>query len=430
MRIFDWPRQRTEVTDFFNQLTETPEHVERAVDDIIEQVRSGGDRAVAELTARFDGAEIAAGDFNVPRERLAEAWRVAPSPLKHALRTAKRRIEAFHKRQRLSGWSVREPGFGRIEQRVLPLARVAIYVPAGKAPLVSTVLMSAIPARVAGVREIILVTPPGKDGWPDSGILAAAHLAGVDRVLRIGGSPAMPALAYGTETIPRVDKVVGPGNIYVTTAKKRLYGRFDIESTAGPSEVMILADTGARLDWIAADLLAQAEHDGDNPAGAVLIGGGRRRAEALAKEVARQTALLPRRELADSSLTRWGYIITARTAEQAIELAEMKAPEHLEIMAEGARAMAGRVRNVGAIFVGPWTPEPMGDYIAGPNHTLPTGGTARFFSPLSVWSFYRTSHTIEASERGLRALADDIITLAEAEQLTAHARAVKVRVGK
>lgn len=430
MKFFEWPRQKSDVVEFFGQVAETPAEVEKAVDRIIAEVRAGGDAAVSRLMEKFDRVSIKPGEFDVPKERLADAWKNAPKELKHALKTAKKRIEAFHKRQRLKGWTVNDPAFGRIEQRVLALARVAVYVPAGKAPLVSTVLMNVIPAQVAGVKEIILVTPPGPDGWPNAGILAAAHLVGVDRVLRVGGSPAMPALAYGTETIPRVDKVVGPGNIFVTTAKKRLYGRFDIESTAGPSEVLILADDTARLDFIAADMLAQAEHDGNNPAGAVLIGGGKRRAAALAKEVARQAKGLSRRELAESSLDKWGYIISAKTAEQALELADMKAPEHLEIVAKNARQMAGKVRNAGAIFVGPWTPEPVGDYIAGPNHTLPTGGTARFFSPLSVWSFYRTSHTVEATERGLRSLAGDITTLAEAEQLTAHAQAIKVRVEK
>lgn len=430
MKIFEWPRQKSEVTEFFGQVAETPADVEKAVDAIIAEVREGGDKAVSRLMEKFDRVSIPAGEFDVPQERLAAAWENAPKELKHALKTAKKRIEAFHKKQRLGGWTMNDPAFGRIEQRVLALGRVAVYVPAGKAPLVSTVLMNVIPARVAGVKEIILVTPPGPDGWPNAGILAAAHLVGVDRVLRVGGSPAMPALAYGTETIPRVDKVVGPGNIFVTTAKKRLYGRFDIESTAGPSEVLILADDTARLDFIAADMLAQAEHDGNNPAGAVLIGGGKRRAEALATEVARQATELPRRELAESSLEKWGYIISAKTTEQSLELADMKAPEHLEIVARNARQMAGKVRNAGAIFVGPWTPEPVGDYIAGPNHTLPTGGTARFFSPLSVWSFYRTSHTVEATERGFKSLAGDITTLAEAELLTAHAKAVRIRVEK
>lgn len=427
MKIFEWPRQKSDVTEFFGQVAETPADIEKAVDAIIADVRKGGDKAVSRLMEKFDRVRIKPGEFDVPREKLAEAWQAAPKGLKHALKTAKRRIEAFHKKQRLSGWVLNDPAFGRIEQRVLALSRVAVYVPAGKAPLVSTVLMNVIPAQVAGVEEIILVTPPGPDGWPNPGILAAAHLVGVDRVLRVGGSPAMPALAYGTETIPRVDKVVGPGNIFVTTAKKRLYGRFDIESTAGPSEVLILADETANLEYIAADMLAQAEHDGNNPAGAVLIGGGKRRAQALAKEVERQCALLSRSELAASSLDRWGYIISAKTADQALELADMKAPEHLEIVTKTARQMAGKVRHAGAVFVGPWTPEPVGDYIAGPNHTLPTGGTARFFSPLSVWSFYRTSHTVEASRSGLLRLAEDIVTLAESEQLTAHAQAVKVR---
>ncbi len=429
MRIFEWPADRAEILRFFAQASTTPPEVERAVDAIIADVAARGDAAVADLTERFDGIRLAPNDFDVPADRLAESWAAAPPDLKRALRTARRRIESFHKRQRLAGWTVREPGFGRIDQRIIPLQRVGVYVPGGKAPLVSTVLMNVIPARVAGVDEIVLVTPPGPGGWPDAGILAAAHLVGVDRVLRIGGSPAIPALAFGTDTIPRVDKVVGPGNIYVATAKQRLFGRIDIESVAGPSEIMVLADKDAPLPFIAADLLAQAEHDGHNPAGAVLIGGDRRRAEALVMEVATQLARLSRRELAQSSIDGHGYIILAANREDAVELANLRAPEHLEIMVEhGGRKMAGQVRHAGAIFLGRWTPESVGDYIAGPNHTLPTGGTARFFSPLGVWSFYRMSHTIKATRDGLAAVAPEIETLAEAEQLTAHAEAVRVRL--
>ena len=320
-----------------------------------------------------------------------------------------------------------EPGFGRIEQRVLPMERVAVYVPAGEAPLVSTVLMDAIPAQVAGVDEIILLTPPGPGGWPDPGILAAAHLAGIKRVFRLGSAWAVAAAALGTESVPKVDKIVGPGNIYVTTAKQRLYGKIDIESTAGVTEILILADRSARLDLIAADMLAQAEHSGNNPAGVVFIDCLPERSKALAAEVQRQLACLSRAEMAAKSIRNHAYIIHVKTAEEAIELANRKAPEHLEIMAAGARKMTGRVRNAGAIFVGPWTPEAMGDYMAGPNHTLPTSGTARFFSPLGVWSFYKTTHTIEATRAGLESLAAPIITLAEAESLTAHAQTIRQR---
>jgi histidinol dehydrogenase len=288
--------------------------------------------------------------------------------------------------------------------------------------------MDVIPAKVAGVGEIILITPPGREtGWPSEMTLAAAWLAGADRVLRVGGTPGLAAAAWGTETIPRVDKVVGPGNIYIATAKKRLFGRFDIESVAGPSEVLILADQDANLDWVAADMLAQAEHDEAAITGAVLIGGGARRVQELRRRLEDQIGKLSRAKIARASLAANGFIVTARSEDAAVELANLKASEHLEIHCKNARRMAVKVRHAGAIFVGPWTPEPLGDYAAGPNHTLPTGGTARFFSPLGVWEFYKTSHTVEATREGLAALARDVIALAEAEGLTAHAEAVRRR---
>jgi histidinol dehydrogenase len=427
MKIWQWPNDRRKIENWFDRAGQASEQVEETARRIIRDVRSKGDREVARLTRRFDGAKIRPGDFDVSLARLKEAWDQSPLPLRKALRQAKKRIETFHQKQRLKGWSILEPGFGRIDMRVIPMERVAVYVPNGVAPLVSTVLMDVIPARVAGVRDIILVSPPDPDGLPHEGIMAAAHLVGVDRFLRIGGSPAMPALAYGTETIPRVDKVVGPGNIYVATMKRLLYGRFDIESVAGPSEVLILADRTACLDYVAADLLAQAEHDGNNPTGVVLIGGGKKRADKLVSVVHEQLDRLSRRKLAGKSIRDQGYIICVRKREDAVMLANMKAPEHLEIMTENPRELANGVNHAGAVFIGPWTPEPVGDYIAGPNHTLPTGGTARFFSPLSVWSFYRTCHMIEASKNGLARLAGDIITLAETEQLTAHAASVGIR---
>ncbi len=428
MRIWTWPRDRRAIERFFRRAEAVSADIEGGVRGIIDQVRRGGDRAVARLTRRYDGARVRAGDFDVPAGRLEAAWNATPARLKKALRTARRRIEAFHRTQKLKGWTLREPGFGRIDQRVLPLQRVAVYAPGGKAAYPSTVLMDVVPARVAGVKEVILMTPPGRDGWPDARTLAAAHVAGVDRVLRIGGAQAVAAAAFGTASIPRVDKVVGPGNIYVATAKQLLYGQIDIDSIAGPSEVLILADAVARLDWVAADMLAQAEHDEDALAGSVLIGGGRRRAEVLRAELQRQASTLPRRAIINRSLRANGFIIVVRTPAQAIEIANLKAPEHLEIHTEAPRDLADQIHNAGAIFVGPWTPEPVGDYIAGPNHTLPTGGTARFFSPLSVWSFYKTSHVIESTPQGLAALAEPMVALAEAEGLTAHAEAVRRRL--
>ena len=427
VKVWNWPRDRTAIERFFSRAESAPSDVEHAVDDIIAAIRRRGDRAVAQFTRRFDGVRIDPGDFDVPPDRWVQAWRATPPRLRRAMRTAKRRIEAFHRRQILKGWSVQEQGFGRIEQRVLPLRRVAVYVPGGRAPLPSTVLMCVLPARVAGVESITLASPPGPGGWPHRDILAAARLAGVDRLVRIGGAQAIAALALGTESLPRVDKIVGPGNIFVATAKKRLFGHIDIDSVAGPSEVLILADTNAPLDWIAADMLAQAEHGEDSSAGAVLVGADAGHAAALRAELNRQLRTLPRKGFARPALRRHGFIVTAQTVDQALEIADLKAPEHLEIMLPNARRLARRVRNAGAVFAGPWTPEALGDYTAGPNHTLPTGGTARFFSPLSVWSFYRTSHTIEATPQGLRALADATLELAEAEGLTAHAETVRRR---
>lgn len=428
MNIWKWPQDRDAILAFFDRATETPPQIESTVARTIEAVRKGGDQAVARLTNEVHGTQLKDGPFDVDATTLEDAWNATPAALKRALRNARRRIETFHRAQRLKGWKIVERGFGRLEQRVVPLERVAVWVPAGRAPLPSTVLMDVIPARAAGVDEIILVTPPRADGTADPGILAAAHLVGVSRVLCVSGVPALAALAYGTETIPRVDKVVGPGSIYVTTAKKQLYGRFDIDGVAGPSEVLVIADARAPVEYVAADMLAQAEHGEDSSAGAILIGGGKRAAERLAGELHGQLGRLERSETAEASLREHGYIISVAGPEHAVELANRKAPEHLEIMTDNARALAGHVRHAGAIFVGPYTPETLGDYIAGPNHTLPTGGTARFFSPLSVWAFYKTSHTIEARPGGLAMLAEDAITLAETEGLTAHAEAIRIRL--
>jgi histidinol dehydrogenase len=427
MRVFEWPRQRRQVERFFESERETPPEVVRAVDRIIAEVKRDGSAAVARLTRRFDGVKLRADEFEVGAAELKRAWSATSPRLQAALRLAARRIKAFHERQRLSGWSMHDPELGEMEMRVAPIERVGVYIPGGAAPLFSTVLMSVIPARVAGVDDVTLVTPPGPSGLPYAGTLAAAHLVGVDRVFRVGGAQAIAALALGAAPIPRVDKIVGPGNIYVATAKQRLFGRVDIDTIAGPTEILILADDTAPIEWIAADMLAQAEHDRVASAGAVLIGGARERAAALKAELNRQLKKLPRAETAAASIRDRGFIILAPSAGAAVEIADLKAPEHLEIMTRGARSLSKRIRHAGAIFIGPHSPEPLGDYLAGPNHTLPTGGTARFFSPLSVWSFYKTSHAIEATRDGLARHADAIETLAEAEQLTAHARSVRVR---
>lgn len=427
MKTFNWPANRDQVIGFFERPVEESRDVAGSVAKIIAEVRRKRDVAVAGFTQKFDGVSLKSSQFELGREVLRKAWDQTPRELQAALRVAARRIEAFHKRQRLKGWTMNDPALGRMELRVQAVERAGVYAPGGRAAYPSTVLMDIIPAKVAGVKEVILVTPPGKDGFPNRNVMAAAWLAGADRVFRIGGAQAIAALAYGTATIPRVDKIVGPGNIYVATAKQQVYGRVDIDSIAGPTEVLILADSTASLRYVAADMLAQCEHDPDASAGAVLIGGDAARAKALEGELAEQVKKLERREIASASLKHNGYIILAKSSDVAAEIANMRAPEHIEILTKNARALSKKIQHAGAIFIGPHTPEPVGDYIAGPNHTLPTGGTARFFSPLSVWTFYKTCHTIECTPKGLARHAKAIETLAHAEGLGAHAESVAVR---
>ena len=423
MKYLDYPKDRAKVERLFRRGAAVDLETEKAVRAIIERVRRDGDKAVAALTKRFDGVEMAPRDFRVSTTRLKKAWDGLPANLQKALKTAHRRIREYHKRQMVKGFTYRDPLGNRMDQRVTPLRRAGVYVPGGTASYPSTVLMDVVPARVAGVERVILLTPPGLLGQPGGqAALGAAWLAGVDEVLAVGGTPGIAALAVGTESIEPVDIIVGPGNRFIATAKRLLYGEITIDMVAGPSEILVLADRTAPPEIIAADLLSQAEHDPDAQAIAVLI--GEYDLAALRREIRLQTAALPRAGIIRQSLRANGAVIRVATPDLAVELAERKAPEHLEIIARGARAMAGRIRNVGAIFLGPHTPEAMGDYVAGPNHTLPTGGTARFFSPLSVWSFLKTSHVVECSRKGFEALADDVMTLAEAEGLAAHAQAV------
>lgn len=427
MKIFDWPRDESRVRRFFARAEEDNPEVEKAVAAIIRTVRAEGDAALVQLTRRLDKARLKPSQFELSRADLEAAWRATPPRLQSALRLAARRIRAFHEHQRLKGWVMHDRNLGRMEMRVQPIERAGVYAPGGKAAYPSTVLMDVIPAKVAGVDEVILTTPPGRNGMPEPIVLAAAYISGVDRVFRIGGAQAIAAMAYGTKTVPRVDKIVGPGNIYVATAKRQLFGQIGIESVAGPTEVLILADDSVRLDWIAADLLAQAEHDEGAAAGAVLIGMPPETAKELYAEIRRQSARLPRRAIADEAIRRGAFIIRVKSEEEAAAIANLKAPEHVQVMTRNARRLARRIRHAGAIFIGPHTPEPVGDYIAGPNHTLPTGGTARFFSPLSVWTFLNTSHTIEATREGLARHASAIEALATAEGLTAHAESVRIR---
>jgi histidinol dehydrogenase len=429
VKIFRYPQDRSGVETFFRRGPASDPETEQAVAAVIRRVRREGDRAVAALTKQLDRAVVVPGRFEVPLSRLKAAWENLPSDLRKALRVAKSRIHEFHKRQLVSGFTYRDPLGNRMDQRVTPYRKAGIYVPGGTAAYPSTVLMNAVPARVAGVEEIIMVTPPGRLNDPGGqATLGAAWLARFDKVLAVSGAPGIAALAIGTETIPRVDIVVGPGNRFIAAAKRLLYGEVDIDMIAGPTEILVLADKTAPPRLVAADLLAQAEHDADARAVAVLIGDYD--LDALRAEIREQTARAPRAEIIRKSLRAKGALVQVETRDEAVELAERQSPEHVEIMAEGARSLASRIRNVGAIFIGRHTPEPMGDYIAGPNHTLPTGGTARFFSPLSVWSFLKTSHVVEFSRNGFESLAESVLTLAETEGLSAHAQAVRERLGR
>ncbi|HNY27202.1 MAG TPA: histidinol dehydrogenase [Candidatus Sumerlaeota bacterium] len=427
MRVLQFPKDEKQVTRLFARAVANDPATEDAVRQVIEQVRRRGDRAVAALTKRFDKVTLHPSQFEIPAQRLREAWEGLPQPLQKALQTARERIEAYHRKQLLKGFVYKDALGNRMEQRVNPVRRAGVYAPGGRASYPSTVLMDIVPARVAGVDEVILLTPPGGlDSEGGRAVLGAAWLAGVDRVISVGGTPGVVGLALGTETLPKVDIIVGPGNRFVATAKKLLYGEITIDMVAGPSEVLVLADETASPVLVAADLLAQAEHDPDAQAIAVLIGDYD--VAALQREIRSQTAELPRRAIIEQSLKAKGALIRVNSVEEALALAEQKAPEHLELLIRDAQTLARRVRNVGAVFVGPYTPESMGDYAAGPNHTLPTGGTARFFSPLSVWSFLKTSHVLECSKKGFEALAETVTTLADAEGFGAHAAAVRRRL--
>ncbi len=430
--VFTYPRERAKIERLFASAHEASPRVLDAVREIIEQVQRRGDAALCELTRKFDGVALTPATLRLAPERLAEAWDRLPADLRRAMRLARRRIRVFHQRQRRLSWRLDDPLGLRMTQRWRPLGRVGVYVPGGLAAYPSTVLMNVIPAQVAGVPEIAAVTPPAREGIYNDATLGALHLCGVREVYQVGGAQAVAALALGTRTIPRVDKVVGPGNAYVAAAKRLLYGIIDIDSIAGPSEVLIIADETAPAAWIAADLLAQAEHSEDAQSLAVLIGkaGSPEGVAALQAEVERAVSRSPRAAILRRSLRERGAIIPVADHNAAVEVARLKAPEHLEIATRHAGILANKIPCAGSIFLGLHTPEPLGDYIAGPNHVLPTGGTARFASALSVDDFMRMTQIIESSARGLRKLGGAAITLAEAEGLQAHAESIRVRLVK
>ncbi|HZG86945.1 histidinol dehydrogenase [Paenibacillus sp.] len=404
------------------------EEQQAAARTIVERVRAEGDKAVLEFTAAFDKAELTADRLRVTAEELQEAYASVDEPFLDAIRSAAANIRAYHEKQLKQSWIDVQPNGTTLGQIVRPLSRVGVYVPGGKAAYPSSVLMNIIPASVAGVKEIVMVTPPATGGTEgiDPYILVAAAEAGVSEVYRVGGAQAIAALAYGTETIPRVDKIVGPGNIYVALAKRLVYGVVDIDSIAGPSEIVVVADEGANAAFIAADLLSQAEHD--EMASAVLLTPSRALAEAVQAEVERQLDALPRRAIAAESVRRHGAILLTASLEEAIAISNRLAPEHLELMVADPLAWLGRIENAGAIFLGPYSAESVGDYYAGPNHVLPTNGTARFFSPLGVDTFLKRSSLIAYSREALLEGAERIMTLARREGLEGHARAIQVRL--
>lgn len=405
---------------------ETDKKVTEIVSEIIENVKENGDSAVKEYTEKFDGK--LPEYYEVPLDVIHDALEEADEDFVNALLDAMENIAAFHHRQKEQGFIDPHDNGVILGQRVRGLERVGLYVPGGTAAYPSSVLMNAIPAKIAGVKEIIMVTPPLKDGTPNKDILVAASVCGVDRVFLAGGAQAVAALAYGTETIPKVDKIVGPGNIFVATAKKLLYGKVDIDMIAGPSEILVVADETAEPKYLAADLMSQAEHD--KLASAILITTSEKIADATIAELDRQVKELSRREIIEKSLSDYGAVIVTDCLECAIELANGLAPEHLELQVENPMQYIGMIDNAGSVFLGKYAPEPLGDYFAGPNHVLPTSGTARFFSPLSVNSFTKRSSFIYYTEHALLDARDDIVCIAEKEGLTAHANAIKVRFVK
>lgn len=402
---------------------ETDTKIVEIVTNIINSVKEQGDDAVREFTVRFDGS--VPKKTVIEKNELQEYLEIVDEDFKNAVIKAKENIYDFHLRQAQQSWMTTKSNGVIMGQRVRGLKRVGIYVPGGTAAYPSSVLMNAIPAKIAGVEEIIMVTPPAKDGNPNPDIMAAAAIAGVDKVFLVGGAQAVAALAYGTEKIPKVDKIVGPGNIFVATAKKLLYGVVDIDMVAGPSEILIVADKTAKPAFLAADLMSQAEHD--KLASAILLTTSGDIARATAKEIERQLKYLARQEIIEQSLENFGEIIVCENLEQAVDFANELAPEHLELCVEEPLKYIGKIDNAGSVFLGNYSPEPLGDYYAGPNHVLPTSGTARFFSPLSVDSFIKKSSFIYYTEDELRKAKDDIIKLADTEGLTAHANSIKVR---
>ena len=398
---------------------------EASVKEILDKVKEEKDAAVFAYTDKFDGAELTADTIEVTDAEIEEAYAQVDDTLLTVIRKAKDNIESYHAKQRQNSWFDSKPDGTILGQKITPLHRVGVYVPGGKAVYPSSVLMNVMPAKVAGVDEIIMVTPPGKNGKVSPNTLVAAKEAGVDKIYKVGGAQAIAALAYGTESIPKVDKIVGPGNIYVALAKKAVYGHVSIDSIAGPSEILVVADETANPRYVAADLLSQAEHD--ELASAILVTTSEKLAHEVSNQVDGFLKELSRAEIISKSLDNYGYILLADTMEDVIDVANEIASEHLEIQTKNPFEVMTKIRNAGAIFIGEYASEPLGDYFAGPNHILPTNGTAKFFSPLSVDDFIKKSSIISYSREALQKVHKDIESFAKAEQLTAHANSIHVR---
>lgn len=397
---------------------------EGRVNAIIEEVRNNRDQAVFNYTKQFDGADINAGNILVTEEEITEAYEQVDTTLLAVIRKSLVNIKKYHEKQVQNSWFTTEDGI-ILGQKVTALATVGVYVPGGKAVYPSSVLMNVLPAKVAGVDRIVMCTPPGKDGKVYPSTLVAAKEAGVDEIYKVGGAQAIAAMAFGTESVPKVDKIVGPGNIYVALAKKAVFGYVSIDSIAGPSEILVLADETANPRYVAADLLSQAEHD--EMASAILITTSQKLAEEVSAEIDQFVAELSRKEIIQKSLDNYGYILVADNMEEAIDTVNAIASEHMEIVTADPFHVMTKIRNAGAIFIGEYSSEPLGDYFAGPNHVLPTNGTAKFFSPLGVDAYVKKSSIIYYSKKALKPVSRDIIQFAESEYLTAHANSIRVR---
>lgn len=423
-------REENENINYIEKLKERAEEVQvdvtMTVQKILEDVRKNGDQAVLNYTNKFDSYNVKS--LLVTEKEIEDAYKSVEKEFIDAILLAKENIECFHRKQKNNSWIMTKDKGITMGQTVRGLDRVGVYVPGGKASYPSSVLMNVIPAKVAEVNEIIMVTPPSKDGSINPNILVAAKIAGVDKIYKVGGAQAIGALAYGTESIFKVDKIVGPGNIYVALAKKAVYGNVDIDMIAGPSEILIISDENGEAKYIAADLISQAEHD--KLASSILVTTSEKLANDVYKEIQRQVETLERKEIIKESLENYGAIIVTSSIKKAIEIANIISPEHLELMVNNPFVYLGNIKNAGSIFLGKFSPEPLGDYMAGPNHVLPTSGTAKFFSPLSVDDFIKKSSYIYYSRDALEDVKDKIIKIAETEKLTAHANSIKVRFEK